>query len=287
MQPVPASLLDYLHGCPLCGATRLFHYARVPSLFDRGEFIRYERCSGCGVVLRNPRLPEGRRLEAYESAPLRPEQTLLDARNQVHYHHTLRWLRLLLPPRDGVRLLDFGCGAGGFLLEARAGGYRDLMGLELSRGLAQHVEQVHGFPVFQGLIDAPAFRDQHFDLIVANQVFEHLLDPGQTLAAVRAHLRSPGVLLIEVPNLRHLRECLVRGSTLDDSHLFYFDRHSLSRLLRAHGFAVARVEEGLRPYHLGGLRAVRRAPLWATSVLERLAAALGVRTGLSVYARLG
>lgn len=279
---VRASHWYYLHGCAVCGSEDLAHYCRVKSCFTPGEFISYERCRGCGTVVRNPRLPDLTRLDRYENDELRPQQLEIVPKSQVHYAYMMRVIDRYMNRGQGRRLFDFGCGSGGFLLEAREAGF-EVMGLELSRYLAEHVIEEHGIPVFQGLITDPDFADESFDVIVSSQVFEHLLDPRQTLEAVRAHLNPKGLLLIEVPNLRAIQERLRRGATMDDSHLFYFTAQSLGQMMESCGFKVLRVEEGLRPYRFG---AVRRAPDIVHAMGERLFSALQVKTGLSVLARL-
>ena len=144
---VTASLLEYLHACPICHAASLHHYCRVPSFFNPGEFIRYERCSGCGTVLRNPRLPAWYRTSRYEDAPVEPEALTLDPHRQAHYAYMLSVLRR----RCGagrLRLLDFGCGAGELVLAARQAGF-EVAGLSFSRGLADHVRATYHVPVFR------------------------------------------------------------------------------------------------------------------------------------------
>lgn len=281
---VEASLVEYLHACPICRRDDLRHYCRVPSLFNPGQFIHYERCAGCGTVLRNPRLPPDYRLQRYEDGEVTPQQLRLDPGSQLHYAYMMRLLRRRMPAGAGRRLLDFGCGAGGFLLAARESGFEP-HGLELSRGLARHVQEAHGIPVFQGLITDPAFAGERFEVIVTSQVFEHLLDPRETLAELRRHLEPPGFLLVEVPNLRDVRERLRRGRMMDDSHLFYFSARSLSYLLIDEGLQVLEVHEGLRPFrHFGELG--RRVPDRLVRAAERLFSICQVKTGLSVLARL-
>lgn len=281
---VRASLLEYLHACPICAGGDLRHYCRVPSLFNPGEHIRYERCAGCGTVLRNPRLPAAYRLDRYERCIVPAAEKRLDAKRQTHYRYMLRAIDRLLPPGSGRRLLDFGCGAGAFLVAARAAGF-DAVGLELNRDLARHVSHQHGIPVYQGLVDDPAFAGERFNAILSSQVFEHLLDPRYTLRALRAHLAPPGLLLLEVPNLSDIRERLRRGSTMDDSHLFYFNRRSLARLLADAGFEVREVHEGLRPCGLLG-RLTGLVPDPVLRAGERLLSAAGIKTGLGIIAAL-
>lgn len=280
---VPASLFEYLHACPVCLHTGLEHYARCPSLFTAGEFIVYERCHGCGVVFRNPRLPPSERLSIYVDKVLPDSLKELMPRNQVHYAHILREIGRLYPQDAGRRLFDFGCGSGGFLLEAQKAGF-EVMGLELNKDLAAFVRGRYGIPVHQGLIDDPAFAAERFNIILSAQVFEHLLDPRQTLLDLKQHLVKPGFVLIEVPNQLAIKETLRRGETLDDSHLFYFSARALSAMLENCGFEVLKVQEGVRFYRLW--RAAQRWPHWLNEGATSLAAALQLKTGLSVLARL-
>lgn len=282
---VRVSLLEYLHACPLCGASELRPYCRVPSLFEAGEYIRYDRCTRCDVVFRNPRLPAPARLDGYRDRVCSPEQTALVPRTQAHYRYLVRRLTALLPPGAGRRVLDFGCGAGGFLVEARREGL-DAFGLELNRHLAAHVQQTYAVPVHSGVISDPGFPPHRFDLITSFEVFEHLLDPRGTLLELVRHLEPHGLLLIEVPNLHDTRERWRRGATMDDSHLFYFGRRSLTALLHACGLAVREVHEGLRPWRAFGT-AAERLPMVAQRGFERVMAALQVKTALAVIAAPG
>jgi 2-polyprenyl-3-methyl-5-hydroxy-6-metoxy-1,4-benzoquinol methylase len=282
-----ATLLEYLHACPVCGSDDLAHYCRVPSLFVEREFIAYERCRGCGTVLRNPRMPASARVEKYEDKILPDSEKQLDPKSQAHYAYMMRRIEPLLSDACGRQLLDFGCGAGGFLLEARDAGF-EVTGLELNRDLARHVEEQHDVRVHRGLSSDDDFADARFDVIVSSQVFEHLLDPRGTLEDLQKHLRTPGLLLIEVPNQLDTRERLRRGALMDDSHLFYFSARSLSQMLEQAqaGFRVLRVEQGLRPYRFLP-DAARRAPLAILGAAERALSGLQIRTNLSVLARLG
>lgn len=282
-QQVKSSLFQYLHACPICFGTQLRHYVRVPSLFNRGEFIVYEKCQRCGVVLRNPRLPPSERLSIYEDKILPDAQKALLPKNQLHYAHILREINRLYPEGAPRRLFDFGCGAGGFLLEARKAGF-DVMGLELNKDLAQFVRDRYQIPVFQGLIDHPDFAQERFNLILSAQVFEHLLDPRQTLLDLKKHLEAPGFVLIEVPNQLAIKERLRRGATMDDSHIFYFSAKAMRWMLEDCGFEVLKVQEGLRLYRLFPQTA--QWPRWITEGSTALAGWLQVKTGLSVLARL-
>ena len=88
-----------------------------------------------------------------------------------------------------------------------------------------------------------------------------------------------------MPNLYDFRERLKRGRMMDDSHLFYFNARSLSRMLRQQGFEIRKVQDGLRPYRF--MRNAEKTPAPALMELgASLMSLLQVKTGLTVFASL-
>ena len=277
-----ATIEEYLHACPICGATDLRHYCRVPSLHNEGQYIRYDRCRACGTAMRNPRMPKHQREASYERRQVSPKAVRHDPSTQYHYRIVLGRIARIAGTLHGRTLLDFGCGTGGFLLEARDAGLTPF-GIELSRPTAEYVTRQFAIPVDQAPADAVRTAGGLFDIIVSTQVFEHLVDPVETLCELRACLKPGGLLYIEVPNLNDTRKRLRRGCHMDDSHLFYFTAPSMTGMLRKNGFDILRVEQGLRTYRrLGSLG--RRLPDRCHEALQRVLSALGIRTQLAVLA---
>jgi 2-polyprenyl-3-methyl-5-hydroxy-6-metoxy-1,4-benzoquinol methylase len=83
-------------------------------------------------------------------------------------------------------VLDFGCGAGGFLLKARSRA-RYVMGVELEKRLGEHF-RANYLDVVQTIDELGA--EQQFDLITAFHVIEHLQDPASTLTQLASRLRG-------------------------------------------------------------------------------------------------
>ena len=106
--------------------------------------------------------------------------------NQGHY---------LVKP--GQKVLDIGCGSCVSLLEIRnlggegfgVGADQTYARLRDHFGLNVHIGSIHDNP----------FPAEHFDLIVLNQVIEHVPDPA-LLKLVRARLRPRGKVIMATPN---------------------------------------------------------------------------------------
>ncbi len=128
----------------------------------------------------------------------------------VNYRYLLGWSQALAERRSGMRLLDFGCGPGQLVeaamtlgLDARGadvfyGGEKDRQEV-VARGLLGNVVR----EIRDGRIP---FDDATFDLVVSNQVFEHVEDLDGTLAEVRRVMKPDGMLVALFPTREVVRE---------------------------------------------------------------------------------
>ena len=97
----------------------------------------------------------------------------------------------------------------------------------------------------------PAEVGSGFDIVLAADVLEHVVNPGVLMSQIRAVLSPTGTALLCVPNIAHwyprFRSTLgmfdydQRG-ILDATHLRFFTRRSLTRLVARGGFAIRRIE---------------------------------------------
>lgn len=141
----------------------------------------------------------------------------------------------LLPP--GGRVLDVGCGNGGFLAALARRGFR-VEGTERTRDGAARVPA--GIPVHVGELDDLDLPPASYDLVTLWHVFEHLRRPDVALARIRTLLRPSGTLILAVPNAGSWQARLFRRHWFHHDpprHLWAFDPPSLLALLRDAGFA--------------------------------------------------
>jgi 2-polyprenyl-3-methyl-5-hydroxy-6-metoxy-1,4-benzoquinol methylase len=108
---------------------------------------------------------------------------------------------------DGARYLDAGCAYGGFLVAFRRAGAREVVGVDVNPDLLDYARAVladHGIAAqveLRDLLDpaTPAALGR-FDLITANDVIEHVVDPRIGLERLVALLAPGGRLYLEIPN---------------------------------------------------------------------------------------
>ncbi len=143
--------------------------------------------------------------------------------------------------------LDVGCSDGVF-----GASVRDLGFSVTGTDLVKHVsigDRIDGFVEADLNVGLPQELGTGYDLVIAADVLEHVIDPGQLLDQIRGRLAGHGRLLISVPNISHWypRFRIASGwfdydqrGPLDEGHVRFFTRRSFERLLRAHGMTIVR-----------------------------------------------
>lgn len=165
---------------------------------------------------------------------------------------------LLREAKPGERVVDLGCGAGRFVAALREAG-ADPVGVEIADAALERARRNVPGADFRRFDGALPLGHGEADLVWCSEVLEHVPDTVGLLTDVRRVLRPGGRLLLTVPDHGRLKRTLIALGHFDahfdpqGQHLRFFTRRSLTRALRATGFAEIR----LRP--LGGPPLLRRA----------------------------
>ncbi|GJL77303.1 MAG: hypothetical protein NPINA01_02920 [Nitrospinaceae bacterium] len=147
-----------------------------------------------------------------------------------------------LPPQNGGRILDVGCGDGFFLRSVKNIGW-EVHGIELSGEAVHRAKNMGMAQVTQGTLDNASYPENYFDVIRFWSVLEHVHDPETTLSKVNRFLKPKGLLVLQVPNYRSIaaRGTGPRWSAWDvPRHLYHFSYRSLKTLLEKSGFQAIR-----------------------------------------------
>ena len=250
-------------GCPLCESAERkilceipyserrmanfieqFYQGRVsPELLSAGSY-RIVACGQCDFIYQDPILDENGMQALYRdwvdsAQSLRKKQSAKSKLYRQYAGQVQTLPRLFDKPPNQVRILDFGMGWGYWSRMAQAHGF-DVTGYELSPQRSQHARDM-GIKVVDKLPGAGAY----FDYIHANQVFEHLPDPMQTLKDLCAGLAPGGVICIRVPDGRGVAEALARrgwSQALDAvhplEHINCFTRKTLAGMANRAGMTT-------------------------------------------------
>jgi len=264
--------------CILCGKRES---ARLWEGSDKkhrgpGRFC-YRQCQNCGLVFLFPPIPDDElarfypdyvtpvRAASHAPASHRIRQALKRMVAEEWYGYVsadslrhawpLRFLRKVMtfPLRPllrqvpchqpGGRVLDIGCGSGGYLAFLASLGWT-CYGVEPAPNSRTYAQEVLGLNVHPGPVAACGFEAGSFDLVTMWHVIEHLPNPLETLREIHRILKPNGVLRLRTPNAESLEARVFRGNWygLDPPrHLYLFSPRIIRTLLESGGFSVPRM----------------------------------------------
>lgn len=178
-------------------------------------------------------------------------------------------------PSGTRRLLDLGCGAGGFGAAVKQIGAIEVVGVTHSKAEAQQASQHIDRTIVADLNHFEPGTLGRFDCVVCSHVLEHLCAPQLLLRRLHACLESDATVLIALPNVLYWRQRLefmrgrfvyTEGGLMDHTHLRFFDWAGSAKLVHDGGFAVIKrmAEGGLPLSRWLGAHTGSRLDAWAS-----------------------
>ena len=155
----------------------------------------------------------------------------------------------LLAHRPPSKVLDLGCSSG-LLAERLRGLGHHVVGVDVNdiEGVRERTDRFIRADLNEGI---PSEVGSGYDMVLLADVLEHVLSPGTLMSQARDVLSPTGTALICVPNMAHwyprfratvgMFDYDQRG-ILDATHVRFFTRRSLVKLIERRGFAIQRVE---------------------------------------------
>ena len=180
--------------------------------------------------------------------------------NNINYYSNIRSDIFKLIPKDiEQNILEIGCGNGNTLVKLKEEGYASFtMGIEKNKqcekkALNHNIDQY----ICDDIENLKIQIDKTFDVILFLDVLEHLVDPWNVLNKLVLLLKSDGIIIISIPNIRNFsifKKLFLKGrwdyeesGILDRTHLRFFTNSSFKDDLIKH-FPNSRIEKMLRNY---------------------------------------
>jgi 2-polyprenyl-3-methyl-5-hydroxy-6-metoxy-1,4-benzoquinol methylase len=150
-------------------------------------------------------------------------------------------------PERYKTVLEIGCSNGGFIINLDPSA--EIWGVEPNEDAAAQAS-ARGYKVLNGRYDDIAAKcpDHYFDVVICNDVIEHLVDHDKFLAEIKQKISKGGYLVGSIPNVRHfgnLFKLLVKKDwryetigVLDRTHLRFFTEKSLQRTFSENGYRI-------------------------------------------------
>lgn len=202
--------------------------------------LQIQECVGCGLVTLSSihHIQTGH----YEDSGMHGD----DLPSMAHWlreteHDDLRRFDMLKSAIVNCKLLDFGCGAAGFVRKAQSLA-AEVAGVEPERRVREYFGDT--ITIYGDLEDA----GRGYDLITAFHVIEHLPDPREMLRNLAARLKDRGRLVVEVPSAEDALLTLYdseafQSFTYWSQHLFLFNAETLRILAAQAGLRVVSIQQ--------------------------------------------
>jgi SAM-dependent methyltransferase len=258
---------ERLDKCPYCGGTELVPVANQER---HGLPISVDLCMACALVFTNPRLAadslndlykrDYRDIERGDIPDIHAFMTSLQASKGE-----MIWGMITAAAdaaRPSIQVADIGCGEGGLLGWIAANNPAvQVVGYELNIAAAQYGRD-QGLDIRSALFSRD---DRKFDVIMLEQVLEHMHEPSALIAEIAAAQDEGALLYIGVPGLFAYPEHYEGNflTYLDYAHLNHFCLYTLERVVAPLGY---RLVSGTEAVHAVFQRSSEPAPLQTTAV---------------------
>jgi SAM-dependent methyltransferase len=274
--------------CPVC---QTGGSAVVYKNYIRSIFLRFVKCSGCGLVYQNPRLTR-QALDKYFSSSTfindgkSGEQSLEDQLGyfdyfawDASYKNTARYRleRIARVKGAPARLLEVGTASGSFLEEARKAGYA-VRGLDVSRTFAEIARKNYGVEIDTGFIEEFPLPEDTYDVVCVFGGVSCWVDPVKGFGNIRRALKQDGVLVMNHPDIESRVPRLLRDRYPEFNHasLTIFSNRTMRECMQRVGFRPVLVQTERQSATLGrvvtylksraGVNLVRRLGLMDFSI---------------------
>ena len=220
-----------------CGSSRALQRGEFDIALGRFPLVQ---CAGCGVIALHPQPDEATLARAYSTQYYGvSKQKFIGpfARIVTWFQNGRARMAQRIVRQAGVqarpRVLDIGCGNGGFLMQMHRRGF-EIQGTERTAESAARVPAEIASSIHIGDLLALRLAESSFDLVTLWHVFEHLRDPVAHLREIKRLLKPGGRLMLALPNAESAQARRFGTHWLHHDpprHLYGFGPHSLDVLL--------------------------------------------------------
>ena len=236
--------------CPICNSC---DFKNISRLFDDryGEPNIYSisKCTKCNHLITLPRIRNNDLSNLYGKfyprKNLTPDSIIEEAKSEnSRFSKILRWLKGTNNQgqffiKKNQSLLDIGCGSGVSLIEATYMG-ANAYGVEADPNIKSLAEKLN-LNISIGNFDKKTYYGKIFDLIVLNQVIEHIPEPRNLLEIIKEKMSSKSKLIISFPNTKSFWRYISGKKWINwhvPYHLHHFDDSNFERMVKECGFKI-------------------------------------------------
>ncbi len=224
-----------LTSCPAC------RYNEIVELFKMSEHVLMQ-CQLCGHGFVRDVPSDEELFRWYENTCVQEREFVPRKRlaRSLKYWLFGKYLKTLSPRGHSTRLLEIGCGQGDLLHAVRNDPDIEAEGIDYGAATTEYARSL-GLRAYRQPLKDRRYPDNHFDIIVALHVIEHVQNLDEIAAEIRRILKPDGCFFAVVPCLSHIKARLAGTKWKywgPPGHLWYFTTKSFRALLERFHFDV-------------------------------------------------
>ena len=246
--------------CPGCFSEKTTHNKTFSSMLDLIGNSNQEVhvCNICNLKFLSPYFSEQELDELYSKSYFVDSESSdgsLGASSAVDYesislaprrYKYLNCLDILLSKKsDAKNILDIGAATGFFLYLAKTKKNLEIEGLETSKYACDEAKDKYNINLHYCALEEYE-QNKTFDLIHLNHVFEHLVDPNESIKILDRLLSHKGLLYIEIPYqfniFENIKYKITKKSKQYDifsiHHPIFYTTKTFKKLFKKHGFEI-------------------------------------------------
>jgi ubiquinone/menaquinone biosynthesis C-methylase UbiE len=238
--------------CPNCGEKRNNNIVGQKHLFNIVE------CQSCHLVFAFSLTDASPIMDLYESGRI-IEDSGTENFNEQGEIIIPAWkdaeqekiLKTIIKYKQNGKLLDIGCLWGIFLKKAAQNNF-EVNGIEPMKKAADYAQRYAHAKIFQGTLEEAHYPDESFDAITVLDVLEHMQNPWSSIEKLKRILKTQGLLIICIPNIKGLFPtlrkyyCKLRGISWipiePPFHLFGFNSTNFCKMIKNIGFEILQLQ---------------------------------------------
>lgn len=236
--------MDKLIKCKICGSDKFNIIINSSDFYLTKEVFNISECDSCRFRFTTPIpdlnvLPKYYNSYNYDSYIDKPKSVFDKAYKYFRNIAINNKYNLITGRKEGVAILDIGCGTGDFLKKFKTNGWQTF-GIEPNTSAREIARQVNKIKVFDEKEYVKLF-DNQFDVITMWHSLEHIYDLNYQLTNIKRLLLHDGIILVAVPNSDSFDAQIYKKfwAAYDlPRHLYHFNKKSVSDLFTKYELVV-------------------------------------------------